>query len=92
MKDIKEAKQFSKAILEAQKLLEESWNKEIAEYGLDSYQSAQQACINLDINAGFVYPIHLLNSEAWNDIQHWAETIIKDGEDSGYVKIISDIK
>ncbi len=64
---------FQRAILEAQKIREESYDENDNEYKIDMHEAATVACDRFSIDPKMAYPIYLLNKYTWNDIQMWAE-------------------
>lgn len=62
---------LAKAILEAQRIHEESWDADRKEYKLSQTDAAKQACGEDMHMAGLVC---LLNVLSWNDAQDWANT------------------
>lgn len=71
------SKKFASAILLAQKLHEESWDEKTKIYQLTNRIAATIAVEQLDLPGEFNYPIYLLNTFVWNDIQDWAEELSK---------------
>ncbi len=84
-------KRFAEAILEAQKIKEESYDQKAAEavtgeslltdftqfYEKSDYEAADDAARNAGFDLRMTQPIYLLIKCAWNDIQDWAEEITK---------------
>ena len=70
-------RKLAAAVLLAQKINEESWDKNRHFYNKDLRQSAEEACKQVDLPATAVEPVYLLILTAWNDIQCWAEATIK---------------
>ena len=81
-------KKFAKAILEAQKIREESYNKEAADkakenryvdfsqfYTKTLFEASEEAACNAGFNLRMIQPIYLLIKYTWNDIQDWANTV-----------------
>lgn len=66
-------------ILKAQKLKEDSWDKEKKRYMMSHSTAASEACYAMDMPEGTDRIIHLLNLEAWNDAQDWAKRTIATG-------------
>lgn len=76
---------FAKAILLAQKLREESFDKKAAEqckdkyinynsfYKLDTRQASIKACKQSNISENYGEPIDYLIRGYWNDIHDWAK-------------------
>jgi len=79
---------FAKAILEAQKIREESFDQIAADkvkgnlyvdfsqfYTKTLFEASEEASCNAGFNLRMVQPIYLLIKYTWNDIQDWANTI-----------------
>lgn len=77
-----ELKKVAKAILIAQDIREESWiytneEKTIGDYQLNNEKSAAQAVKNCEISKDWISIIAHWNNFGWNDIQWWAQEIIR---------------
>ena len=68
---------FAEAIRLAQKIYEESFQKEKygGKYKKSHEEAALEACEQLKLDERYQVPIMLLNYCAWNDIQKWIKDI-----------------
>jgi len=84
-------KKFAKAILETQKIREESFDQIAADkakgnlyvdfsqfYTKTLFEASEEASCSEGFNLRMIQPIYLLVKYTWNDIQHWANTVIKE--------------
>lgn len=72
---------IAKTILLAQKIKEESWTPTDRElngrYGYTHLQAVHQACKENKITKDIKPLIYMLNISCWNDVQQWAESIVR---------------
>lgn len=72
---IEQVKILAKATQLAQKLREESWDKQEEHYTKEEYTCAQEACAQLQIDPSFAKYLEL--SLHWcNDVNEWAEELL----------------
>ena len=86
-------RELAKAILEAQKIREESFNKDAADeaekssvqlvnlskfYGKSMKEAADEAAGNAGFDKRGTLPVYLLCQYCWNDSQQWANEILSD--------------
>jgi hypothetical protein len=66
---------FGKAILTAQRLYEESFDKKTGKYKKPHEEVALEACEECGIDERYSTIITLLNFSCWNDVQMWAQEV-----------------
>ncbi len=65
-------REFSDLLLLAQSIQEESWDKDTNKYKSNYDDSAEDACVNLNISTSWIWPLIILNENFWNEVQDWA--------------------
>lgn len=74
---------LAKALLLAQEIHEKSWVSKKQSYAIDLYKASILAIKELGLDEKWVPIIDYLNCYLWNDVQMWAEDVLKGGENSG---------
>lgn len=69
--------EMAEIILEAQRIHEESWVKEFSRYSLTMKQAAEKALHPHPNKTHYLDLIADFNGYYWNDVQSWAEEIIR---------------
>lgn len=68
--------QLAQAILETQRIREESWvtlDDFNGYYRKGMHQSAEEACERLGVDLRVVEIVYILNAAGWNDASDWAQ-------------------
>ena len=68
---------LAQSILYAQDIKELSWDDARSVYKKDNFQSSVIACKYYQIDEFWIQIVAKLNEHAWNDIQSWANSLIK---------------
>ena len=74
-------KNVAKAVLKAQGIKEESWDDNRKRYNKNDREAANEVVKEFGLDDYWIYIIWKWNYENWNDVQSWANSILKSIED-----------